>query len=172
MKKERRPVAMSKDLDMLSREKIRNNIGSNFFVEAGAGSGKTSVLVDRMVAMVEGGMDISRICAITFTKAAAGEFYARFQEALSKSDSENAKKALQDIDLCFMGTIDSFCNMVLSEHPAAAGIPSNTVVVDKEAMDALYLREYSKIKQGAAGSVLKAKAERFSGCFYNAEEIF
>ena len=163
---------MSKDLDMLSREKIRNNIGSNFFVEAGAGSGKTSVLVDRMVAMVEGGMDISRICAITFTKAAAGEFYARFQEALSKSDSENAKKALQDIDLCFMGTIDSFCNMVLSEHPAAAGIPSNTVVVDREAMNALYLREYSKIKQGATGSVLKAKAERFSGCFYNAEEIF
>ncbi|MBR0308656.1 MAG: UvrD-helicase domain-containing protein, partial [Mogibacterium sp.] len=163
---------MSKDIDMISRERIRHDIGSNFFVEAGAGSGKTSVLVDRMVAMVEGGMDISRICAITFTKAAAGEFYARFQEALSKSDSENAKKALQDIDLCFMGTIDSFCNMVLSEHPAAAGIPSNAIVVDKEAMDSLLLREYSKIKQGAAGEELRAKAERFSGCFYNAEEIF
>ena len=163
---------MSKDPDMISRDKIRHDINSNYFVEAGAGSGKTSVLVDRMVAMVEGGIDISRICAITFTKAAAGEFYARFQDALSKSDSENAKKALQDIDLCFMGTIDSFCNMVLSEHPAAAGIPSDTVVADKEAMDALYRREYSKIKQGAAGAALRAKAERFSGCFYNAEDIF
>lgn len=163
---------MSNDLDKLSREKIRNDIGLNFFVEAGAGSGKTSVLVDRMVAMVEDGIDISRICAITFTKAAAGEFYARFQKELSKSDSERAKKALQDIDLCFMGTIDSFCNMVLSEHPAAAGIPSNALIADQDAMEALFFREYSKIKQGDAGPDLKAKAERFSGCFYNAEEIF
>ena len=163
---------MSKDYDQISRDKIRNDIHSNFFVEAGAGSGKTSVLVDRMAAMVEGGIDISRICAITFTKAAAGEFYARFQQKLSESDSENAKKALKDIDLCFMGTIDSFCNMVLSEHPAAAGIPSNAVVVEKEEMDALYLREYSRILRGEAGDELRRKAERFSGCFYNAGEIF
>ena len=163
---------MSKDYDQISRDKIRNDIHSNFFVEAGAGSGKTSVLVDRMVAMVEGGIDISKICAITFTKAAAGEFYARFQHKLSESDSENAKKALKDIDLCFMGTIDSFCNMVLSEHPAAAGIPSNAVVVEKEEMDALYLREYSKILRGEAGDELRRKAEKFSGCFYNAGEIF
>ena len=163
---------MCKDIDQLSRDKIRSDIGSNFFVEAGAGSGKTTVLVDRMVAMVEGSIDISRICAITFTKAAAGEFYARFQEALSKSGSENAKNALRDIDLCFMGTIDSFCNMVLSEHPSAAGIPSDSVVTENEDMNALYLREYSRIKQGAAGDGLKAKAVRFSGCFYNAEDIF
>ena len=163
---------MSKDYDQISRDKIRNDIHSNFFVEAGAGSGKTSVLVDRMAAMVEGGIDISKICAITFTKAAAGEFYARFQQKLSESDSENAKNALRDIDLCFMGTIDSFCNMVLSEHPAAANIPSNAVVVEKEDMDALYLREYSKILRGEAGEGLRRKAERFSGCFYNAGEIF
>ncbi len=163
---------MSKDYDQISRDRIRGDIHSNFFVEAGAGSGKTSVLVDRMAAMVEGGMDISRICAITFTKAAAGEFYSRFQQKLSESDSENAKKALRDIDLCFMGTIDSFCNMVLSEHPAAAGIPSNSVVAEKEETDALLLREYSRILRGEAGDVLRKKAERFSDCFYDAPEIF
>ena len=163
---------MSKDYDQISRDRIRGDIHSNFFVEAGAGSGKTSVLVDRMAAMVEGGMDISRICAITFTKAAAGEFYSRFQQKLSESDSENAKKALRDIDLCFMGTIDSFCNMVLSEHPAAAGIPSNSAVLEKEKMDALVRREYSKILCGEAGEALRKKAERFSGCFYDAPEIF
>ena len=53
------------DLDRIAREKIRKDINSNFFVEAGAGSGKTTVLGDRMVSMVEGGLDISRICAIT-----------------------------------------------------------------------------------------------------------
>ena len=44
------------DLDRIARGKIRKDIGSNFFVEAGAGSGKTTVLVDRMVSMVEGGL--------------------------------------------------------------------------------------------------------------------
>lgn len=163
---------MNKDQDHISRERILTDIDKNFFVEAGAGSGKTTALVGRMVAMVESGIDISKICAITFTKAAAKEFYARFQEKLSESDSENAAKALRDIDLCFMGTIDSFCNMILSEHPAAAGIPSNAIVTENEEMDALYLREYSKILQGKEGEKLQKKAERFNGCFYNARDIF
>ena len=68
--------------DTLSRSRIVSEIDKNFFVEAGAGSGKTTMLVNRMVAMVEAGLDISRICAITFTKAAAGEFYDRFQRLL------------------------------------------------------------------------------------------
>ena len=120
--------------DTLSRQKIVENIYSNFFVEAGAGSGKTTILVKRMVAMVEQGLDVSKICAITFTKAAAGEFYDRFQKALIERSTaptvegfvqkpgelgnpnnvtrERCLKALNDIDLCFMGTIDSFCNMI------------------------------------------------------------
>lgn len=161
------------DLDQIARKKIRHDVHSNFFVEAGAGSGKTSVLVDRMAAMVEEGMDISKICAITFTKAAAGEFYARFYKKLSESKSKNAQAALRDIDLCFMGTIDSFCNMVLSEHPAAAGIPSDAAVLDEKAETEAYLREYSKILSGNAGSKeLYEKAKRFQRTFYNPKEIF
>ncbi|MDD7602724.1 MAG: UvrD-helicase domain-containing protein, partial [Firmicutes bacterium] len=81
------------DMDKTAREKIKYNISSNYFVEAGAGSGKTSVLVERMASMVESGIDISKICAITFTKAAAGEFYARFQARLARSESANARQA-------------------------------------------------------------------------------
>ena len=61
----------SLEKDTVSRNKIVSEIKKNFFVEAGAGSGKTTMLVSRMVAMVEAGIDISKICAITFTKAAA-----------------------------------------------------------------------------------------------------
>lgn len=163
------------DLDRIAREKIRKDISSNFFVEAGAGSGKTTVLVDCMVSMVEGGLDISRICAITFTKAAASEFYARFQKKLSESESENAKNALKDIDLCFMGTIDSFCNMVLSEHPAKAGIPSNAEVVTEDEMKTLYRRELSRIRQGLYEEDypgLQSKYNAFSDLYWNSEEIF
>ena len=163
---------MNRDQDIISRNRILEDTDKNFFVEAGAGSGKTTVLVGRMAAMVEKGIDISKICAITFTRAAANEFYARFQKELAGSDSENAARALKDIDLCFMGTIDSFCNMILSEHPVAAGIPSNATITESEDLDEVYLREYSRILQGSGGEELRIKAEKFNGCFYNARDIF
>ncbi len=68
--------------DTLARERIKQEIDCNFFVEAAAGSGKTTSLVERMAAMVGAGIDVSKICAITFTKAAAKEFYSRFQTKL------------------------------------------------------------------------------------------
>lgn len=169
--------------DTLSRQKIVENIDSNFFVEAGAGSGKTTILVKRMVAMVERGLDVSKICAITFTKAAAGEFYNRFQKALIERSSaatvddyvpvpgelgnpsdltrSRCLKALNDIDLCFMGTIDSFCNMILSEHPAKVGIPSNATVLSSEDMRAQYKKAYSEIQKGFYGKELQQLCRRF-----------
>ena len=70
--------------DYLSRDKLTNILDKNFIVEAGAGSGKTTALVKRLVAMVESGIDVSSISCITFTKTAANEFYERFQKLLSK----------------------------------------------------------------------------------------
>ena len=57
----------SLERDTQSRDRIVSEINTNFFVEAGAGSGKTTMLVSRMVAMVEAGIPIGKICAITFT---------------------------------------------------------------------------------------------------------
>ena len=68
--------------DIDARKKIISDVDRNFFVEAGAGSGKTTVLVERMTGMVEKGIPVERICTITFTKAAANEFYERFQRRL------------------------------------------------------------------------------------------
>lgn len=163
------------DVDKTSRERIKTDLSTNFFVEAGAGSGKTTVLVDRMVAMVEAGIDVSKICAITFTKAAAGEFYARFQRRLTQLNTENARVALKNIDLCFMGTIDSFCNMLISEHPAAARIPSNASVISDDELNAFCLRAYSKIQKGEIGALtdrLHEKCEWFRRYFWNPDAVF
>ncbi len=181
-----------KDAD--ARDRIVNDTGTNFFVEAGAGSGKTTMLVRRMVAMVETGTDISTISAITFTKAAAGEFYSRFQKMLIKRSSEEAddgggarpgelcapteetrrrcREALENIDLCFMGTIDSFCNMILCEHPAEAGVPSSTRVVSDDEMKALCLREYSRIQKGIYGDELKRLNTVFRALHYRPDDVF
>lgn len=180
--------------DTISRQKIVDKTDSNFFVEAGAGSGKTTILVKRMVAMVEQGLDVSKICAITFTKAAAGEFYDRFQKALIERSTaptvddfeqkpgelgnptdltrQRCLDALNDIDLCFMGTIDSFCNMILSEHPAKAGVPSNAVVLSYEDMLTQYKKAYSDIQKGFYGKDLQQLCRHFRAFHDRPDSVF
>lgn len=182
------------DIDAISRDRIVSETDKNFFVEAGAGSGKTTMLVNRMVAMVEQGKDIEKICAITFTKAAAGEFYERFQKLLidrssdeyvwedkgyagqlpkpTEETKERCRIALQNIDLCFMGTIDSFCGMVLSEHPSEAGIPSDATIMSDVDVQVLYKREYVKICEGEYGKELAEYAKSFRMLYWNAEDVF
>ena len=84
---------MSKSIDEISRDKIIEDIDKSLFVEASAGSGKTTMLVRRMVAMIEScdDIDVSNISGITFTKAAATEFYERFQKLLSEEVSSQEK---------------------------------------------------------------------------------
>lgn len=157
---------MQDNLDWNNRHLIENDTNSNYFVEAGAGSGKTTELVARMVSMVENGVngqdiDISHICAITFTKAAANEFYDRFQKALMESDSPKTKEALKNIDLCFMGTIDSFTNMIISEHPAEANVPADSTVVDTQEMQEIWISYLKDIANGNYGKSLQDKYKLF-----------
>lgn len=166
--------------DERARERITQEIDHSFFVEAAAGSGKTSSLVDRMAAMVGAGIDVSRICAITFTKAAAKEFYNRFQKKLMQYSREETDKirreryaeALRSIDLCFMGTIDSFSNMMLHEHPFEAGIPSETFICAESDATSAYLAEYARIKRGDYGADLLEKYERFCAVQEKPDEAF
>ena len=158
-------MVKKKDQDIISREKIVQDIDHNYFVEASAGSGKTTSLVYRMVALIEHGVSVDKICTITFTKAAANEFFERFQKLLSirsgntpdRSDdflgerTDDTKRlcqeALANIDLCFLGTIDSFCNMIAHEMPAELKIPSSSSVISKE--------EYTRVVQEAYYEILK-----------------
>lgn len=169
--------------DKKARNRIVSETKTNFFVEAGAGSGKTTMLVNRMVAMVEADIDISKIAAITFTKAAAGEFYERFQKILIERSNPDYKwidegkagqlpkpteetrqhcaDALKKIDLCFMGTIDSFCNLLLTEHPTEAGILSDSSIVTDDEAKVIYRRVYVDVCNGVHGEDLKQLAESF-----------
>ena len=170
--------------DEEAREFINKNIDTNYFVEAGAGSGKTTSLVSRLVEMVKQGRPVDKICAITFTKAAANEFLDRFQKKLKeeseKSNLENKQKnyidkALKDIDMCFMGTIDSFCQMIVSEHLNDAKIPYSSQLVDDKEFDKHLMNLLNKIKSGEIENKeknLQTKWDRFKTEFYNAEEIF
>jgi ATP-dependent helicase/nuclease subunit A len=110
--------------DQPERDRILADLDANLLVEAGAGSGKTTSMVGRMVAMVRAGREADRIAAVTFTRKAAGELRERFQEALEAAyrgavadgDDEGRARfgAAQDaIDRCFLGTIHAFCARLL-----------------------------------------------------------
>ena len=169
-------------MDERDRELIRTNITENYFVEASAGSGKTTSLVDRMTALVKAEIPVRQICAITFTKNAAAEFYFRFQKKLSEEAAKEdnspqirklCRDALNEIDLAFMGTIDAFCNLILHEHPAKAQIPGDAELRSDNEIEQAYAREYANIVNGEySDPVLLEKAEVFAKIFDKPKKQF
>ena len=118
--------------DAQARARIANELEATLLVEAGAGSGKTTALVSRMVSLVRTGTAaVHQIAAVTFTRKAAGELRERFQEAIEKerlaggvAPEERARLdgALREVDRAFMGTIHAFCARLLRERPLDAGV--------------------------------------------------
>jgi len=122
--------------DARARQEIAQDLDANLLVEAGAGSGKTTQLVDRLLALLETGTaDIEHIAAVTFTRKAAGELRERFQvemerrlsqaRAEGRADGLEAGRlatALDNIDRAFVGTIHAFCARLLRERPLEVGL--------------------------------------------------
>ncbi len=114
------------DADSLSV--IQSDLESSIYVEAGAGTGKTHSLVRRIVALLEDGVEIEEIIAITFTRAAASELRSRIRGELEQLRAANPsdqriKTALDGIDTAAFQTIDSLVYSILREHPLDADLP-------------------------------------------------
>jgi len=116
--------------DAAARRLIREKIDGNLLVEAAAGTGKTTSLVARMVALVGSGTPVDRLCAVTFTIKAAAQLDQRFQTALetaARDETDSVRRgrfeeALARLDACFIGTIHAFCSRLLRERPVEAGL--------------------------------------------------
>ena len=127
--------------DRRTRERIRESLGETLFVEAGAGTGKTSALVDRVVALLLGGRSIEEIAAITFTEKAAAELRDRVRAALERTGKERAEQAgiievaLGSLDRAQVSTIHSFCQRLLYSFAAEAGIDPSFRVQDEVAAE-------------------------------------
>jgi len=92
----------------------------NVFVSAGAGTGKTSVLVERYVrAVCDQGLDVDSILVITYTRKAAGELRARIRAALVARGRHDLAR---ELDGAWVSTIHGFCNRLLRAHPFAVGL--------------------------------------------------
>jgi ATP-dependent helicase/nuclease subunit A len=99
------------------------------FVHAGAGSGKTSVLVERFVrAARDDGAGIDGVLAITFTEKAAAEMKLRIRNRFAELGERDLAR---DTERAWVSTIHGFCSRVLRAHPLAAGIDPEYRVLDE-----------------------------------------
>ncbi len=98
------------------------------FVSAGAGTGKTTVLVERFVrAVCDDGLDVDSILVITYTERAAGELRSRIRARLAELGRHDLSRAL---DGAWISTIHGFCLRLLKTHPLAAGLDPRFRVLD------------------------------------------
>jgi ATP-dependent helicase/nuclease subunit A len=98
-------------------------------LSAAAGSGKTSVLVERFVRAVrEDGIAPGKILAITFTERAAGELRSRVRARLLQLGD---REAARDTEAAFVGTFHGFCARLLRSHPLAAGLDPEFAITDE-----------------------------------------
>jgi len=116
--------------DEAERERIRSDLGTTLFVEAGAGAGKTSSLVARIVNLVISGVPITSIAAITFTEKAAAELRTRTRSGLEAHPGPETTAALERLDHAPIGTLHSFARRILFDFPIEAGLPPGFSVLD------------------------------------------
>ena len=106
--------------------------GTNIIVSAGAGSGKTAVLTERVIRKLKQGIDIDSLLILTFTKAAAGEMKDRIRKAISKE--EELKEQLNKIDSAYITTFDSFALSTVKKYSYLLKLPTNITVTEASIM--------------------------------------
>ncbi len=103
--------------------------GSNIIVSAGAGSGKTAVLTERVIRKLKEGVSIDELLILTFTEAAAKEMKDRIRRAIVKNES--LKKNLELIDSAYITTFDSYALSVVKKYYYLLNISPNIKICDE-----------------------------------------
>ncbi|MDH5720105.1 MAG: UvrD-helicase domain-containing protein [Spirochaetia bacterium] len=124
------------------REKILNHDKSAFIL-AGAGTGKSTLLAQKIVNLIESKkpLNFSKLCAITYTKKAAAELKSKIKSEIydrinfsgqKTINRQRLEKAFLEIDEAYIGTIHGFCVNILRKYPAEAEIDPLFQIIDGE----------------------------------------
>lgn len=142
-------------IDYRERKRLVEDLETSFCVEAAAGTGKTTLLVDRILSIIcSGKAQLDQVVAITFTEKAAGELRIRLRESLEKSlalAEEPVKGrlglALEQLDRANVSTIHAFASALLRERPIEAGIDPGFEQLDEMGSDLLFEEVWQKWKE-------------------------
>jgi ATP-dependent helicase/nuclease subunit A len=118
-----------KDVSLNAEQQRAVDARGLVFVSAGAGTGKTKVLVERFArAVCDEGIDVESILVITYTEKAAGELRSRIRAGLVERGRPDLAR---ELDGAWISTIHGFCNRLLRSHPFAAGVDPRFRVLDE-----------------------------------------
>ena len=102
--------------------------GQNIIVSAGAGSGKTAVLTERIRKLLRSGIKANELLVLTFTNAAAAEMKERIVKAMSKDELLNNRTS--EVDSAYITTFDSFSLSVVKKYHDRLNLTKNIGVID------------------------------------------
>ena len=135
-------------VDQKARDIIRTGLDTTVVVEAAAGTGKTTELVNRIISILaEGRTTVDRVVAVTFTDKAAGELKLRLRSSLEEARAQtgsdthrrhNIEQAIAHLEEARAGTIHSFCADLLRERPLEARVDPQFEPMDESAAEQLY----------------------------------
>ncbi|MBW9205324.1 UvrD-helicase domain-containing protein [Mumia sp. zg.B17] len=144
--------------DKPARDRITTETDRNLFVDAGAGSGKTRALVDRVTFLVldaEAPVPLRHIVAVTFTEKAGAELRDRLRVAFEGARRSSvmperqarASEALEDLDSAAIGTLHAFAQRILTRHPIEAGLPPLIEVLDEVASSVAFEERWTVMQR-------------------------
>jgi ATP-dependent helicase/nuclease subunit A len=141
-------------VDHEARERARRDHDTSFVLEAGAGTGKTTLLVDRIEALIRSGRtSLDQIAAVTFTENAATTMKLRLRERLERArvdlgaaaaERERAEQALQVLERAQISTLHALCAAILGERPLECGVVPGFRVADEAEADLLFARAWEE----------------------------
>ena len=104
-----------------------NKDGTNIIVSAGAGSGKTAVLTERVIRKLKQGVDVDRLLVLTFTNEAANEMKSRIRDAIIKN---GLTEQLGLLDSSYITTFDSYALSIVKKYHYLLNVSNNVSIVD------------------------------------------
>jgi len=107
--------------------------GQNIIVSAGAGSGKTAVLSERVLEKLKNGIHINELLILTFTKAAAAEMRERIRKKIKKEPS--LKDELNLIDASYITTFDSFAMSIVKKYHYLLNVKKDLSIIESSVID-------------------------------------
>jgi ATP-dependent exoDNAse (exonuclease V) beta subunit len=159
-----------------ARTALLTELDTTFVVEAAAGTGKTTVLVGRIAAVVRTGRArLSQIIAVTFTEKAAGEMKLRLRDRLERErnetkaaeEVERLTTALEELEVARIGTIHGLCADLLREYPVEAQVdPLFEVAAEGEAsatVHAAFTRQFQELLRQPPEGVRRVLRRRGRG---------
>lgn len=136
-----------------SQQQVIDLRGRDMLVSASAGTGKTTVMIERIAALLSEGADVSKIVVVTFTNLAAAEMKNRLAQKLAeKRDNAHVVEQLERLDSASICTLHSFCSELLRNYFYVADIDPSYSILDtnliatlrKNAMDGVFVHYFAE----------------------------